>query len=259
MPIITFLSDFGEEDHYVASVKASILSKNPVQVIVDISHKIDKHDITHSSFTLSSIFRQFPKGSIHIVAINSDDYKGNHIVIKLEDHFFIGPNNGLFGLISERAPEAVQEIEASDDTVFIAKHLYSEIALKLANGEDIGTIGNPLTTEIERKINRQLRATKQAINGHVIRVDSYGNLITNIDLKTFQILSKEKSFLISFGREKIDRLNKSYYEVDGGDIFVLFNDLKLLEIGINKGSATQLLGLSFESPINIIFAPQDRA
>lgn len=253
MALITFLSDFGTADHYVASVKAKILSQNPSHTIVDITHDINKHDITHASFTLNAVFRDFPAGTIHIVAVNSDDHNGNHILTELEGHYFIGPNNGLFSLISEKRPSKIRKIEGEKEANFVARNLYAGIASDLAKGTSIEKIGVEIS-EIERKINRQMRATKELINGHVIRVNSYGNLITNIDKDAFNIISKGQDYIISFGREKLRKVHNSYSDVEGGDVFVIFNENKLLEIGINKGSAHQLLGLGFESPVNIMFS-----
>ena len=104
-----------------------------------------------------------------------------------------------------------------------------------------------------RKIDRKFRATKKQISGNVIRVDHYGNLITNIEEEVFKILHKDRSFYIQFGRERVEKISLPYDEVDDGECFVIFNDLGLLEIGINKGNASKLLGLKYDSPINILF------
>jgi S-adenosylmethionine hydrolase len=102
-------------------------------------------------------------------------------------------------------------------------------------------------------LNRQVKATRKIIAGHVMRVDNYGNLITNILKHDFEILSKGKSFTIHFGGEKARRIQTDYHQVEQGDCFVLFNSLGLLEIGINKGNGSELLGLKYDSPVNVTF------
>ena len=109
------------------------------------------------------------------------------------------------------------------------------------------------TKDYIRKTDRKFRATKKQISGNIIRVDHYGNLISNIEEEVFNILRKDRKYSIKFGREQLDRVNYSYNELDDGDCFVVFNDLGLLEIGINKGNAAELLGLKYDSPVNIIF------
>ena len=122
----------------------------------------------------------------------------------------------------------------------------------LASNSSMNDIGS-LTKEYVRKVDRKFRATKKQISGNVIRVDQYGNLITNIEKEVFLILRKDRRFTIRFGREVCEKINVSYGELEDGDCFVIFNDLGLLEIGINKGNASKLLGLKYDSPVNIIF------
>ncbi len=102
-------------------------------------------------------------------------------------------------------------------------------------------------------LNRQVKATRKIIAGHVIRVDNYGNLITNINKTDFDILTKGRNYTIQFGGEKFRRIHTSYYQTEQGDCFLIFNSLGLLEIGIFKGNASELLGLQYDSPVTITF------
>ena len=102
-------------------------------------------------------------------------------------------------------------------------------------------------------IDRQVKATKKQITGSVIRVDRVGNLITNIPRETFELLSKGKGYTVQFGGEKFRRIHTNYYQADQGECFILFNSLDLMEIGIYKGNASELLGLNYDSVVNITF------
>jgi S-adenosylmethionine hydrolase len=139
---------------------------------------------------------------------------------------------------------------------FPAKNILAKAAAMLASGSDMNDVGT-YTKDYLRKIDRKFRATKKQISGNVIRVDHYGNLITNIEEEVFNMLRKERQYLIQFGREKIEKINHSYNELDDGDCTVIFNDLRLLEIGINKGNASKLLGLKYDSPVSILFDDPD--
>ena len=102
-------------------------------------------------------------------------------------------------------------------------------------------------------MDRQVKATKRMIAGHVIRVDNFGNLLTNIQREPFDVLSKGKSYTVQFGGERAKKLQTYYNQVDQGECFLLFNSQGLLEIGIYKGNAAQLLGMGYDSPVNILF------
>jgi S-adenosylmethionine hydrolase len=102
-------------------------------------------------------------------------------------------------------------------------------------------------------MNRQVKATKRIIAGHVLRVDNYGNLITNIAKKDFNILTKDRAYTIQFGGEKFRRIHTNYFQTEQGDCFLIFNSQDLLEIGIYKGNASELLGLQYDSPVNVTF------
>ncbi len=254
MPIITFLSDFGESDHYVAAVKASILASNPDAKIIDISHQIAPCDLAHGAYVLKSVYRDFPEGTIHLIAINSIGQKGDkYIAIILDGHYLFSADNGLLGLISDREAEDVVNINPQNAaSSFPAKTHFAPKAADLSKGLLLNSLGSPLES-FKKMLPRHLKANKSLISGHVIRVDHYGNLITNIDLRTFQILSEKKSFNITFGRENTRRVNENMYSVEAGDIFVIFNNSEFLEIGINQGHAAELLGLGYDSPVMINF------
>jgi S-adenosyl-L-methionine hydrolase (adenosine-forming) len=255
MAIVTLLTDSGESDHYVAAIKARIISINPAIRIEDISHKIKPADIAHAAFVLRSVFRDFPKGTVHLVGVDSVGNRDDaYIALQLEDHYFVGCDNGLFGLISEHSHQQLTELNTSSTihTTFPERDVFAPAAAKLASGDSISSIGKARTS-FRKMIDRQVKATKKQITGTVIRVDRMGNLITNIRRETFEMLSKEKGFTIQFGGEKFKKIHTNYNQAEQGECFILFNSLGLLEIGIYKGNASELLGLDYDSVINIIF------
>ena len=255
MAIITLLTDYGTSDHYVASLKAKILSGNPNVTIIDISHSINTGDIAHASFVLKSVFRNFPPSTVHLSCVGATDREDSkNIALQIDQHYFIGPDNGLFGLISDNPNFLAIEINQPDKkkSTFPGRDLFAPIAVKLASGAHITDLGKPLST-YKKMIARSLRASKQQIIGHVIRVDHYGNLITNIDKQTFDILVKDRQYQIIYGRETTSKLNDNYFSVDPGNCFAFFNSLDLLEIGINQGNASELLGMEYDSTVMINF------
>jgi hypothetical protein len=255
MAIVTLLTDAGESDHYVAAIKAKIISINPGIRVEDISHKIGPADIAHAAFVLRSVFRDFPAGTVHLVGVDATGNRDDaHIALKLEDHYFVGCDNGLFGLISDKPHQQLVELTAlsSDSTTFPERDVFAHAACKLASGVSITNLGKPLAT-FKKMIDRQAKATKKQITGSVVRVDRMGNLITNISKHAFDVLSKGKIYTVQFGGEKFRRIHSAYNHAEQGECFLVFNSLNLLEIGIYKGNASELLGLGYDSTVNIIF------
>lgn len=255
MAIVTLLTDSGETDHYAAAIKAKILSVNPGLTVIDISHKVLPCDIAHGAFILKSVFNDFPKGTVHLVAVDSTgNAETSSIAIQLEDHFFVGADNGLFGLISEKPHQQAVDINSVNPitSTFPEKEIFAIAAAKLASGVSITSLGKAIPS-FKKMIGRSVKATRKLIAGHVVRVDNFGNLITNISKADFDILSKDKNFTVQFAREKFRKINSNYHQAEQGDCFLIFNSLGFLEIGIYKGRANELLGMELDSAVNILF------
>ena len=253
MAIITFTSDFGLKDAYVAIVKAKILSFDDSLHIVDISHEVEPSNLADGAFLVVSAYNQFPKGSVHLVAVDSVGSKGDtYIGLEFNEHFFIGTNNGLLSLLTEETEVKVVELVTESKSTFPAKDILAQAAAKLAVGTPLEELGNDVL-EFKRLIGRSVRATMKEIAGTVIKVDYYGNLITNIRKTVFEEIVKDRKFMVKFGRQEAHGLNNQSNEVEPGDWFVYFNHQGLLEIGIRNGNASQLLGLKFDSPVWIKF------
>lgn len=252
MPLITFTSDFGLTDHYVAAVRAKLYAGDPSLRVIDISHEIDKFNIAHASFVLRSVYQDFPEESVHIIAVGASSEAQGCLAVRLDKHFFISPDNGIISLLNDREPEWILHLHRTHASSFMAKDIMVPAALALIAGEQPSTIGTPIS-DMQRKMHRQLKANKKLIAGNVIHVDHYGNLITNIDRFTFEVLSKDATYRITFGRERFNVIQECYHDVDYGECALFFNSQQLLEISINQGSAAQLLGLGYDSSVQIHF------
>lgn len=249
MTLITFTSDFGLSDHYVAQFKARILSANAEARIVDISHEVKAFNLAHLSYTIGSVFRDFPKGTVHLIGGSSgNDQNNDYLLAFIEEHIFVAPDNGVLSLISDQNLQQVYRLKVEKSAYREAP----EAAAKLAQGESMESLGTP-ASEFKQFMRRKSRATKREISGHVIHVDHFGNLITNIDKVDFDILSRDRKYTIHFAREKVNSVQQFINEVEPGDAFVMFNDAEQMMIGINQGSGTQLLGMEYDSSVTIQF------
>jgi len=256
MAVITFTSDFGYTDHYVAAVKAKIFSQDPQLQVVDVSHAIDPHNIAHAEYVLGSVYRDFPEGTVHLVAVDTHGKKqGKYHAAKYNGHFFLMADNGLVHLLTDGQPAVVVELKTENDLVpFPEKEILASAAAFLAKGGDIDVLGER-TTNYKQLFNRQLRLNDHSITGHVIHVDHYGNLITNITRDSVDTIAHGRAFTIHFARETLSRIQPNYNQVDAGDCCCIYNSQDQLCIGINKGHAAELLGLDFDSQVDVRFYP----
>jgi hypothetical protein len=258
MAIVTFMSDFGTSDHYVSAVKAKILSINPGLQIIDISHEIEPFNLAHAAFVSKAVYADFPHGTVHLISVNDHAEKDlRFLAAKVDEYIFVGPDNGILGLICEKEPSMIAElfINPEDNRSFQAKNVMAKAAAMLASGSGMNDVG-AYTKDYVKRIDRKFRATRKQISGNIIRVDHYGNLISNIEEEVFNILRKDRKYVVQFGREQVEKINEDYNEIEDGDCFVIFNDMGLLEVGINKGNASELLGLKYDSPVSIVFEDQ---
>lgn len=266
MKIVTLITDMGNKDFYVASIKGAIYSKIENVTIVDISHEIKPFDIAHASYVLKNCYKDFPAGTIHIIGINPEETdETKHLVIQHNGHFFIGADNGMFSLIFNEPPEHIYTIDKGEGLnqsfSFPTKTVFVEAAQKLANNAPIATLGQKID-QIKR---RQLfRPTVEAdvLKGTVTYIDTYGNIITNIDQQLFEDVQAGRAFKIYLTRAgyTISKINKKYNEVPEGEKIAIFGSSNFLEIAINKGvdgsggGASRLFGIKLNDTITIEFS-----
>jgi len=258
MSIITLTSDWGTRDHYLAAVKGALFSRMPEAVIVDISHDIDPFDLNQASFVLRNCYHHFPKGTIHIVAINTEaDLEKPHIAIQHNGYYFIGTDNGLFSLLFDQQPEEIYEIDIPQDSdyfTFPARDVFAKAATHLARGGAMEELGDPMTGLYQRMAFKPA-VSGDAIVGKVIYIDRYENVFTNITEDLFRRENRNRPFHIEFSvsRYRIRQINRSYGDVPEGELVALFSTTGNLEIAINKGNAASLLGLGPDDSIRVQF------
>ncbi|RAU82542.1 SAM hydrolase/SAM-dependent halogenase family protein [Pontibacter arcticus] len=256
MAVITFLSDFGYTDHYVAAVKARIISQDAQAQIIDISHGIEPFNIAQAEYVFGAVYRDFPEGTVHLLAVDTQSRKdGGFLAAKYKGHYFLLADNGLLSLLTDGQPEVVINLKTEFPQMsFPAKDLLAAAAVFLANGGDLDVLGER-THEFKQLLNRQLRLSDHAITGHVIYVDRFGNLITNITRDSIDTIAHGRTFTIHFSRETISNIQPNYKQVNEGDFCCIYNSQGLLCIGINSGNAAEALHLGFDSPVEIRFYP----
>jgi S-adenosylmethionine hydrolase len=257
MAIITLTTDLGDKDIYQAALKGSILKLLPSVNIVDITNNVAAFNVQQAAFILKNSFYYFPEETVHLIGIDTvyNTYT-RYLAIRYKNHFFVGADNGIFSLMFDTEPEEIVEINIMQDLKFLhfpLADIFVKAACHLANGGTLAQIGLPVT-EVENKMNLQPTVDRNLIKGIVIYIDSFQNVITNITKDFFNRVQQGRRFVLYFKRnETISQLSWHYNEVPEGEKLCLFGISDHLEIAINKGNASGLLGLNLGDSVIIDF------
>lgn len=280
MAFITLTTDFGRKDHFVSAVKGAIYTLLPEANIVDISHEISPFNITETAYILKNAYKSFPKGTIHVIGVDSEMTPENkHIALLLDGHYFVCPDNGIMSMIaSEINPTKMVEINIHDriETSFSVLDVFVNVACHIARGGTLEVIGKPFP-EITKMVELQPQIVSETkIIGSVIYIDNYGNVICNITKELFNQVGKGRKFTLSAGRYNFKKVLSKYSDIvdfnlpvnernSAGSKLALFNSGSYLEIAIYKsnlqtvGGASSLLGLDYRSSVSIEFEKETSA
>ena len=274
MSIITLTTDFGQKDYFVGALKGKILSELKEATVVDISHSIDLFNTLEASYCIEASYGSFPKGTIHIIGVDSERVGDTqHVALQWDDHFFICADNGILNaLLQKKVAQKMVAINiherlhssASDMDVFVA------VACHLARGGLLNVIGKDIS-ELKpvNAVSTTVSNDLKTIKGQIIYIDSFGNCVTNVSQKQFLEVARNRKFEIQVKNKKLTRIHKHYSDLPvaenkqlkdfEGDFLGLFNENGFLEIAIYKsnpktvGSASTLLGIKFRDTITIEF------
>ncbi|WP_353168579.1 SAM-dependent chlorinase/fluorinase [Flavobacterium sp.] len=274
MSIITLTTDFGLKDHFAGIFKGKIYSLFPETTIIDISHSIDKFNILEAIYLLSTSYSHFPKGTVHIVAVDATRNADTiHIAMLYDGHYFIGADNGIFGgLANKKNPDKIVQITIHDRLLDGSSDLdvFATVATHLAKSGEMTVIGTPLTDI--KKMNMLVPILDQNLNsirGHIIYIDDFGNCITNISKKYIEEVARGRQYSVRFSVYTIKRVKSDYADFKNnksadlnamaGNEIALFNQDGFLEIAVYKsnpnrsGSAYTLLGLKMQDTVIVEF------
>jgi S-adenosylmethionine hydrolase len=256
MPIITLTSDWGQRDYFLGAVKGKILNLLPSANIIDISHGISPFNLKQASFIIRNSYPHFPKGTVHILSILTEkSEKTAHLAVKYDGQYFIGADNGIFSLIFEHNPEEIISISSSnnkDGGEIPARDRFVESAVHLASGQPIEQLGEPVS-QWREQMHFLPVVSGDIIRGVVIYINQYENCVTNITRELFDKTNKGRKFIIEFRGETLKKISTSYQDVPIGEIVALFGSTGHLEIAINQGNASSLLGLDINDPVRVEF------
>jgi S-adenosylmethionine hydrolase len=255
--LITFTTDFGTRDGFVAQMKGVILGINPRARLIDVTHDIKPFSVLEGALVLKGICPHFPSGTIHMAVVDPGvGSKRRGIVLCTEEQAYVGPDNGLFSLImSDNRACIMREIQNPDfmrpepHPTFHGRDIFAPTAAHLSAGRPFEEVG-PVVHDPTMLFIPSVKENAEGLEGAVIYVDRFGNLTSNIDM----VMLNKIVGTVCVGNVTIQGLSRFFGEVPEGKATALINSFGLLEIAVNQGSAAQVLGIGKGEPVRVFWA-----
>ncbi len=261
-PIITLTTDFGSNDHFVGAMKGVILDIVPEAQIVDICHAVQAFDVLDGALTISQAYSYFPNRTVHVVVVDPGVGTARRpIVASCDKYHFVAPDNGVLSLIYACEPRMhVRHITSEHyflqpvSNTFHARDIFSPVAAYLAKEVDSLKFGDEVEDYVRFSAPKPKAVDGNRLRGVVLKVDRFGNLITNITPQDAPMLfgADPKAFKIVVGSREITELHSAYAEGAPGEVMGILGSMGFLEIAANRGAATQLTGAGKGSDVTII-------
>lgn len=248
--IVTLLTDFGLEDPYVGMMKAVILSVNPAARIIDISHHVTPGAVSQAAQILGETYPYFPEGTVHVAVVDPGVGTDRRPILAIaQSHLFVGPDNGIFSPIIE-ACQGAEVIHLSQTRYFLqhvsdtfhGRDIFAPVAGHLSQGVNPLDMGPVIYDPIHLKFPAPYREGA-FLYGRIVKVDHFGNLITNIRRADIDGFSGGCLLLICLGDLCIEGIRRTYSQAPAGDALALFGSSGYLEIAVNRGRAVDGTGL----------------
>lgn len=256
--VITLTTDFGLQDYYVSAMKAVMLGIAPDARLIDISHDIPSQDIMAGSWTLKNSAMLFPPNTVHTVVVDPGvGTDRNPVALQVGDQYFVGPDNGIFSLLTEQRDFRAVRLTNSKywrkepSNTFHGRDIFAPVAAHLSEGVELEKLGDPIEDLVTYRWTVPI-ADKDGLEGMVIHIDKFGNLITNIEASLLEEVIGDKSVKIYVGNTILNEIATTFGQVTEGEPVAYIGSSGMLEVGINKGNAEEMLGVQKGAQISLI-------
>lgn len=258
-PILTITTDFGNRDQYVSAMKAVILTIAPNVRIIDISHEIPAQDVMAAAWILKNSAFLYPENTIHLVVVDPGvGTSRKPVAVKIKNQIFVGPDNGLLSLVADQNEYEAYELNKSEywfstsSNTFHGRDIFAPVAAHLCKGIPINEIGNSIKKLVTYRWALPI-VDDEGIQGWVVHIDHYGNLITNISKELFEKSSIKDTVKIFIGNTIIHDISETFGSVPEGEATAVFGSTGMMEIIVNKGNAERMLGVQKGAPVSVMF------
>ncbi len=261
--MITFTTDFGSSDHFVGTMKGVITSINPEAKIVDICNAVQPYDILDGALTLLQSYRYFPPNTVHLVIVDPGvGTTRRPLLVSAEKHIFLAPDNGVLSLVYEREERlTVRHITAEHyflqpvSHTFHGRDVFAAVAGWLSKGVEVTKFGDEITDFVRFAAPKPKAINEKLMKGIVLKVDHYGNLITNLTPKEVPHLFDEEPppFKILVGKHEVTKMKSAYAQGTPGEVFGILGSMGYLEIATNRGAANRAVAAEKGSEVGVLF------
>lgn len=267
-PIVTLTTDFGINDHFVGAVKGVILDIVPEATIVDISHAVQAFDVLDGALTISQTYSYFPTGTVHLIVVDPGVGTARRPIIASSDGYhFVAPDNGVLSMVYAREERmAVRHVTGEHyfrqpvSNTFHGRDIFAPVAAYLAKQVDSHKFGDEIQDYVRFAAPKPKPAGDNRVRAVVLKVDRFGNLITNVTPEDLPTLFTGKSgFKIVVGTKEITEIRSAYAEGAPGEVFGILGSMGYLEIVANRGAATQITGAGKGSEVSIVLGEEAAA
>ncbi len=261
-PIITLTTDFGLNDHFVGAMKGVILDIVPEAAIVDISHAVQAFDVLDGALAISQAYAYYPTGTVHVVVVDPGVGSTRRPIVASSDGYhFVAPDNGVLSMVYAREDRIRVRHVTSDhyfrqpvSNTFHGRDVFAPVAAYLAKQVDSDKFGDEIEDYVRFAAPKPKAAGENRMRAVVLKVDKFGNLITNVTAADVPTLfsAKPGAFKIVVGSREITAIHSSYAEGAPGEVFGILGSMGYLEIVANRAAAAQITAANKGSEVTII-------
>ena len=256
-PVITLTTDFGLSDHFVGTMKGVILGICPEAQIVDISHEISAYAITEGAFLLAQAYQYFPRGTVHVVVVDPGVGTARRpILAEAAGQYFVAPDNGVLSMVYLREKHKVRWLRSEKyflkpvSRTFHGRDIFAPVGAHVARGVAPAKFGKLITDYMRLNFEKPVRTARRGWTGTILKIDRFGNLITNFPAADFPDL-ETRPFELSVGLETVARFARNYAERGPGELFVIVGSSGYLEVSASQASAAKMLGCGVGAPVEL--------
>ena len=247
-PFLTLTTDFGLADHYVGTMKGVILDICPQVRMVDITHDVTPFDVAEGAYTIAQAYRYFPRNTVHVVVVDPGVGTSRRpILMEAAGQYFIAPDNGVLSMIYSREKHKIRLLEnhryfrKNISNTFHGRDIFAPAAAHLCAGVTPGRMGKPIDDYLRPSFEKPLRSGKHTWNGRILKIDRFGNIVTNFHVEDFPKL-EQRDFILAIGPCETSVLARNYAESGPGELFAIVGSSGYLEVSVSQGSAAKQIG-----------------
>ena len=261
--VVTFTTDFGTTDHYVGAMKGVILNVNPSTQLVDITNSVQAYDVLDGAIAISQAYKYFPSDTVHLVIVDPGVGTSRRpLLVRTERHFFLAPDNGVLSFVFEEEKERLQVRHITSEHYYLqpvsqtfhGRDIFAAVAGWLSKGVDSSAFGEEITDYVRFAAPKPKGMAPSTIKGVVLKVDKFGNLITNIRPDDLPELfhTETPKFRIIVGKAEVTKMKTAYAQGTPGETFAILGSMGFLEIATNRGNAARMVGADKGSDIGVV-------